>query len=173
MDILISLFWRFLKIGAFSFGGGYTALSLIEREIVNNAQWLSVEEFLDVLALSQITPGPVGINSATFVGFKIMGIPGSIAATSGVILVSFILVNIVAHYFLKFKDSKIVQAVLTGLKPSIVGIIVTVVIKLGIKTIDSYHEVLIILFVVFMVMKVKLHPILAIFMSAGIGLIIF
>jgi chromate transporter len=173
MDILISLFWRFLKIGAFSFGGGYTALSLIEREIVNNAQWLSVEEFLDVLALSQITPGPVGINSATFVGFKIMGIPGSIAATSGVILVSFIMVNIVAHYFLKFKDSKIVQSVLTGLKPSIVGIIVTVVVKLGMKTIDSYYEILIIVFVVFMVMKVKLHPILAIFMSAGIGLIIF
>jgi len=173
MGILISLFWRFLKIGAFSFGGGYTALSLIEREIVNNAQWLSVEEFLDVLALSQITPGPVGINSATYVGFKIMGIPGAIAATSGVILVSFILVNIVAHYFLKFKDSKIVQSILTGLKPSIVGIIVTVVVKLGIKTINSYREVFIIVFVVFVVMKVKLHPILAIFMSAGIGLIIF
>jgi len=173
MDILISLFLRFLKIGAFSFGGGYTALSLIEREIVNNAQWLTTEEFLDVLALSQITPGPVGINSATFVGFKIMGIPGSIAATTGVILVSFIMVNIVAHYFLKFKDSSIVQSVLTGLKPSIVGIIVTVVVKLGMNTIDSYHEVLIIVFVVFMVMKVKLHPILAIFMSAGIGLIIF
>jgi len=173
MDILISLFWRFLKIGAFSFGGGYTALSLIEREIVNNAGWLTVEEFLDVLALSQITPGPVGINAATFVGFKIMGIPGSIAATTGVIFVSFIMVNIVAHYFLKFKDSTIVQSVLTGLKPSIVGIIVTVVVKLGIKTIDSIYEVIIIVFVVFMVMKVKLHPILAIFMSAGIGLLIF
>lgn len=173
MDILISLFWRFLKIGAFSFGGGYTALSLIEREIVNNAQWITVEEFLDVLALSQITPGPVGINSATFVGFKIMGIPGSIAATSGVILVSFILVNIVAHYFLKFRDSKIVQSILTGLKPSIVGIIVTVVVKLGIKTISGFYEIFIIAFVLFIVMKVKLHPILAIFMSAGIGLIIF
>jgi len=173
MAILISLFWRFLKIGAFSFGGGYTALSLIEREIVNNAQWISTKEFLDVLALSQITPGPVGINAATFVGFKIMGIPGSIAATLGVILVSFVLVIIVAHYFLKFKDSKIVKSILMGLKPSIIGIIVTVVVKLGIKTINSFHEIFIILFVLFIVMKVKLHPILAIFMSAVIGLIIF
>jgi chromate transporter len=173
MDILIELFFKFMKIGAFSYGGGYTALSLIEREIVNNSHWLTTEEFLDVLALSQITPGPVGINASTYVGYKIMGFSGAVVATVGVVIVSFIMVNIVAHYFLKFKDSKIVKSVLLGLKPAIIGMIITVAYKLGVKTISDYKDILIILIVIISVTKFKVHPIIAIFASASIGLLIF
>lgn len=173
MAILIKLFLEFLKIGAFSYGGGYTALSLIEREIVHNNGWLTVQEFLDVLALAQITPGPVGINSATFVGFKIAGIPGSIVSTTGIVLVSFLLVVIIAHFYLKFKELKIIQSILLGLKPAIIGIIATVVYRLSGQTIHSIKEVAIVLLVVIGVIKMKVHPILAIFISAGLGFLLY
>jgi len=175
MDIamLSKLFLKFLNIGAFSYGGGYTALSLIEREIVHNSHWLTTEEFMDVLALSQITPGPVGINASTYVGYKIMGMSGAVVATFSVVLVSFIIVNIVAHYFLKFRDSKIVKSILLGLKPAIIGIILTVTYKLGLQTIKDYKDVLIIFLVVVSVTKFKVHPIIAIFSSALLGIVLF
>ncbi|MEA1975535.1 MAG: chromate transporter [Bacillota bacterium] len=173
MDTLIDLFLKFMKIGAFSYGGGYTALSLIEREIVHNSNYLTTDEFLDVLALSQITPGPVGINASTYVGYKIMGFSGAIVATIAVVIVSFILVIIVAHYFLKFRDSKIIESILLGLKPAIIGMILTVTYKLGMKTISDYKDILIICLVVISVTKFKVHPIIAIFSSALIGLAIY
>lgn len=173
MELLIKLFLKFVKIGAFSFGGGYTALSLMERELVNNGHWLEMEEFLDVLALSQITPGPVGINASTYVGFKLMGVKGAIFATIGVIIVSFILVNIVAHFFLKFRESNIVKSILIGLKPAILGIIVTVVLKIGKVSIKGIREVFIVSIVMYLLIKVKLHPILVIFLSGLSGLILY
>ena len=173
MDILIDLFLKFMKIGAFSYGGGYTALSLIEREIVHNSNYLTTDEFLDVLALSQITPGPVGINASTYVGYKIMGLSGAIVATIAVVIISFILVIIVAHYFLKFRDSKIIESILLGLKPAIIGMILTVTYKLGIKTIRDYKDILIISLVLISVTKLKVHPIVAIFGSVLIGLAIY
>ena len=104
MSILIKIFLSFLKIGAFSFGGGYAMLPLIEREIVNNHNWITFKEFIDIIGISQMTPGPIAINSATFVGFKVSGILGSIAATLGVISFSFILVSIANHYILNLKN---------------------------------------------------------------------
>ena len=104
--ILLELFTAFLKIGAFGFGGGYAMLPLIEREIVTNNQWISYREFIDIIGISQMTPGPVAINSATFVGYKVAGIWGSVVATLGVVSFSFILVTIASHYIIKFKESR-------------------------------------------------------------------
>ena len=101
MSILIQIFLSFLKIGAFSFGGGYAMLPLIEREIVNNHNWITYKEFVDIVGISQMTPGPIAINSATFVGFKVSGILGSITGTLGVVTFSFILVSIANHYIIK------------------------------------------------------------------------
>lgn len=173
MNILIKLFWNFLKIGAFSYGGGYTALSLIEREIVSRLNWLSYPEFLDVMAVSQITPGPIGINSATYTGFKIAGIGGAFVSTFGVVLVSFVLVIVIAHYFFQFKDSKVVKAVLYSLRPAILGIIITVVINLGKVTIVGIKEAIITLVVVVALIKFERHPIVMIFLSGVIGIFIF
>ena len=96
MEILIKLFWAFLKIGTFSFGGGYAMLPFIQKEVVESNGWISMSEFTDIIGISQMTPGPVAINSATFVGYKIDGVLGSIFATLGVVTTSFILVTIIS-----------------------------------------------------------------------------
>lgn len=103
MEILIKLFWAFLKIGTFSFGGGYAMLPFIQKEVVESNGWISMSEFTDIIGISQMTPGPVAINSATFVGYKIDGVLGSIFATLGVVTTSFILVTIISKILNKFK----------------------------------------------------------------------
>ena len=111
MNILVSLFLTFLKIGTFSFGGGYAMIPFMQREIIENHNWISNNVFMDIIGISQMTPGPVSINSATFIGFKVSGILGSVAATLGVVTTSFILVSIASKAMEKFKESKVWGAV--------------------------------------------------------------
>ena len=94
--IYIQLFFSFLQVGLFSFGGGYAAMPLIQGQVVTMHQWLSMSEFTDLITISQMTPGPIAVNSATFVGIKVAGLPGAIAATAGCILPSCILVTVIA-----------------------------------------------------------------------------
>ena len=91
MMLLLKLFWSFLQIGLFTFGGGYAMLPLIQREIIDVNGWLTMEQFLDIVAVAEMTPGPIAINSATFVGYRVAGVLGSFAATFGVVLPSFII----------------------------------------------------------------------------------
>ena len=93
MNILFQLFFSFSKIGAFAFGGGYAMLPLIEHEIVINHHWITYNEFIDIIGISQMTPGPIAINASTFVGYKVGGVLGSITGTIGVVTISFILVD--------------------------------------------------------------------------------
>lgn len=95
--IYLQLFWSFLQIGMFSFGGGYAAMPLIQEQVVNQNGWLSVAEFTDLVTISQMTPGPIAVNSATFVGIKIAGLPGALAATLGCILPSCVIVTGLAY----------------------------------------------------------------------------
>ena len=118
------LWWVYLKIGIFGFGGGYAMLSLIQYEVVDKHQWLSLQEFTDVVAISQMTPGPIGINSATYIGYTVTGnVWGSIIATIAVCLPSFLLVLLISYFFAKFKNNKYVAAAFTGLRPMTVGLI--------------------------------------------------
>jgi len=121
--LLWQLFLSFLKIGAFSFGGGYAVLPLIEEEIVHNQQWLTSLEYSDLLTISQMTPGPISINGASFVGTKLAGIPGSIVATLGCITPSIIIVSFLAWLYFKYKERGLIQGVLSGLRPAVVGLI--------------------------------------------------
>ncbi len=105
--IYIQLFLSFLQIGLFSFGGGYAAMPLIQNQVVDTYHWLSMTEFTDLITISQMTPGPIAINSATFVGMKIADIPGAVIATLGCILPSCILVTILAYVYIKYKHLKI------------------------------------------------------------------
>ena len=107
--ILLQLFLSFLQIGAFSFGGGYAAVPLIQSLIVTQHGWLSMSEFTDLITISQMTPGPIAINSATFVGIKIAGTPGAIAATLGCILPSCIIVTLIARLYLKYRKLDLLQ----------------------------------------------------------------
>ena len=121
--IFLQLFFSFLQIGLFSFGGGYAAMPLIQGQVVQGHSWLSMSEFTDLITLSQMTPGPIAVNSATFVGSKIAGIPGALAATFGCILPSCILVTLLAKLYLKYREMAMLQGILHSLRPAVVAMI--------------------------------------------------
>ena len=121
--MLIKLFISFFKMGLFSFGGGYAALALIQQEVVVENGWLAVGEFNDLITISQMTPGPIALNSATFVGQRLAGFPGSLAATIGCILPSAIIVGSLSYFYKKYKDLDLMTDVLKFLRPAIVVMI--------------------------------------------------
>ena len=131
--IYLQLFLSFLKIGAFSFGGGYAALPLIQGQVVKTHSWLSMSEFTDLITISQMTPGPIAVNSATFVGEKIAGIPGALCATAGYILPSCIIVTVIAKIYLKWRNMELFQGVLGSLRPAVVALIASAGISILIK----------------------------------------
>ena len=119
----LELFWCFLKVGLFSFGGGYASMPLIQEQVVSSHGWLSMGEFTDLVTISQMTPGPIAINSATFVGIKIAGIPGALVSTIGCILPSCIIVMLIAKLYLKYRTVNMLQSVLNSLRPAVVAMI--------------------------------------------------
>lgn len=121
--IWFQLFLSFLQIGLFSFGGGYAAMPLIQEQIVNIHGWLDMDQFTDLITISQMTPGPIAINSATFVGIRIGGIPGALVATLGCILPSCIIVTLLAKLYLKYQKLDVLQSVLNSLRPAVVALI--------------------------------------------------
>ena len=121
--IYLQLFWSFLQIGALSFGGGYAAVPLIEAQIVSNRAWLRMTEFANLITIAEMTPGPIAINAATFVGTKIAGIPGALCATFGCILPSCVLVTFIARLYLKYRSLSAFQTVLSTLRPAVVAMI--------------------------------------------------
>jgi len=121
--IYLKIFWSFFQIGLFSIGGGYAAMPLIQEQVVNMHNWLSMSEFADVITISQMTPGPIAINCATFVGTRIAGIPGAIVATLGCVFPSCIIVLFLAYLYYKYKKLSIVQGVLNGLRPAVIAMI--------------------------------------------------
>lgn len=121
--IYLKLFWSFFQIGLFSIGGGYAALPLIKHQVVELNHWLSMGEFADVITISQMTPGPIAINAASFVGIRISGLTGAVVATAGCVLPSCIIVLILATIYYKYRGLSTVQGVLNGLRPAVVALI--------------------------------------------------
>lgn len=124
MDMVyLQLFLSFLQIGLLSFGGGYAALPLIREQVVTVNGWLTMGEFTDLITISQMTPGPIAINAATFVGTRIGGTGGAIAATFGCVLPSCVIVTILAAFYLKYRNMKLFQGILNSLRPAVVAMI--------------------------------------------------
>ncbi len=123
MMLLLELFWRFFQIGLFSFGGGYAVLPLIRQHLVDSAGWISLQEFTDIVAISQMTPGPIALNAATFVGVRVAGIGGGVIATLGCITPSCIIVLLLARWFFKYRDLHLMQSILRGLRPAVAAMI--------------------------------------------------
>lgn len=128
--MFILLFLTFLKIGAFTFGGGHAMIPLIQQEVLN-LNWLTLEELINFIAISESTPGPFAVNIATFVGFEQGGIIGALLATIGVIIASFVIILFVAKYLDKYKENKIVKYCMQGLEPVIIGLIGAAIISTG------------------------------------------
>ena len=180
--IFLELFWTIFTIGAFTFGGGYAMLPLI-REAVANKGWLSDQALVDFIAVSESTPGPFAVNIATYVGAETAGILGSVCATLGVVLPSFCIILLVARCFTKFRQSRIVQGMLSGLKPAVVGLIGAAALSIG-KTVffpegmstavfaDVHLYVSLAIFLLATVLALKkVNPILVICLSAVLGIV--
>lgn len=123
--ILFELFWSFVQIGLFSFGGGYAAMPFIQEQVVQNRGWLTMNEFVDVVTISQMTPGPIAINAATFVGTRVYGFAGSVIATIGVVTPSIIIVLTLAYLYYKYNELLVIKGALKGLRPVVVSLIAT------------------------------------------------
>lgn len=137
--IFLKLFWTFFKIGLFGFGGGYGMLSLIQMETVHNHHWLTSAEFTNIVAISQMTPGPIGINSATYCGFtaihntgmgNALSVLGSLVATFSLVLPSFVLMILISKMFMRYMKARVVQSVFDGLRPTVVSLLAAATIML-------------------------------------------
>lgn len=190
--IYLKLLFTFLKIGLFSFGGGYAMIPMIEREIEGNG-WLNSSEFFDIVAIAEMTPGPIAVNSATFVGYKTAGFLGGFAATLGVAIPSLILILVISRYFFKFRDHPLNATMFYGIRPVIAGLITVAAVfvsetaifrgklskKLFLQLLDDPIKAIniggIFIFAVSFIMlkKTKIHPILIIALSGGLGILVF
>ena len=179
--IYLQLFLSFLQIGLFSFGGGYAAMPLIQEQIVDTHGWLSMSEFTDLITISQMTPGPIAINSATFVGIKIAGLAGAAVATAGCILPSCVIVILLAKIYLKYRNVKTFQSVLDSLRPAVVAMIAAA----GVSILTSafwqnadkiilaetdWSMALIFLICLVLLIKVKWNPILVMLLAGAMKL---
>lgn len=173
------IYWQlicvYLKIGVFGFGGGYAMLSLIQFEIVERYHWLTLQQFTDVVAISQMTPGPIGINSATYIGYTVTGnIWGAVIATVAVCLPSFLMVLFISYFFVKFKNNKYVNAAMSGLLPMSVALIgAAALLLMNEDNFIDYKSILIFVVAFFLTWKYKVHPILMILLAGEMGFFLF
>lgn len=184
--IYLQLFLSYLKIGFFGFGGGYAMLSLIQNEVVVQHQWMTNAQFADIVAVSQITPGPIAINSATYVGYSVgvqtghlwCGILGSVIATFAVCLPSLTVMLVLTRFFLRLKGNAVLAGAMSGMKPVVIGMIASAALLLmfpasheGESFIDGWSWAIFGLCVVASARKV--NPILLILLSAAAGIVIY
>ena len=173
--IFLKLFFTFFKIGLFNFGGGYAMISFIQNEVVHKQVWLSTAEFTDIVAISQVTPGPVGINMATYTGYSVtQSVWGAAVATLAVCLPSFILMVFISKFFLKYRHTKIVEDIFKGLRPTIVGLIAAAALVLcNAENIVDYTSILLLAGTFLAVWKYKAGPIFVLVASGVLGLILY
>lgn len=181
--IWLQLFYVYLKIGIFGFGGGYAMLSLIQADVVDRYGWISSQEFTDIVAISQMTPGPIGINSATYIGYTAihnagyspaMAVFGSCLTTFAVCLPSFLLVLAISYAFAKFRNNKYVAAAFYGLRPAMVGLIAAAALLLmNSENVIDYKSFLIFGAAFILTWKFKINPILMIILAGIAGMVLY
>lgn len=185
MELYLQLYWSFFKIGLFSIGGGYASLPLIEREIVDYHKWIDLATFTDIITISQMTPGPIAINTSTFVGIQVAGILGAIVATLGCVTPSIIIVLFLAKIYVKYKNVSVLSNVLYFLRPAVIaligaaGISIVYLAFFGTKNLELHNIKLnyisVVLFVISMILlrKFKIGPIYVMISCGIIGMIIY
>jgi len=167
------LFWTFFKIGSFTFGGGFAMIPLIEREIVNRKGWISQDEMIDILAISQSFPGAVAINSAIFIGRKIGGYSGALFSLLGVTIPSFFIIIMVAKLFLYFRTIGAVQAAFSAISSAVVALLIFTAVRIGKTCIRDRISALIAILALSLLLITDLHPIYVIIIGILTGLTIY
>lgn len=172
MKFYLQLFWSFFKIGAFTIGGGYAMIPLIEQEVVGRRHWISPDEFSDTLTLAQSAPGPVSINSAVFVGYKLRGMTGVLTTVLGTVIPSFVVILVIAIFFSNIKDNQVIERIFGGLRPAVVALIVVPVVNMLKNKGFAWNIVLIAIAAAVAVAWLKISPVLVIIV-AGTGGIVY
>lgn len=178
--IYLQLFLSFLQIGALSFGGGYASMPLIEAQIVTSHGWLTMTEFSNLVTIAEMTPGPIAVNAATFVGTKVAGVLGALVATAGCILPACVLVMLIARLYLKYRNLTVLQSVLGSLRPAVVAMIASAGLTIlmnafwGSRTVvlANTNYVMVAIFVLSFVLlrKTKLSPIAVMVLAGALNL---
>ncbi|HHW98073.1 MAG TPA: chromate transporter [Firmicutes bacterium] len=171
--ILLKLLFTFAFIGSLAFGGGYVMIPLIDSQVVEKLGWLTSTEFADIVAIAEMTPGPIAINTATYVGFKMAGVLGSVVATTGVVAPSFIIVMILAKLVNRFSKSPYLQWALSGVRPVVVGLIASAAWSFGAKTLVDLKSWILAGAMLLALAKTKINPILLILASFILGILFF
>jgi len=171
MKKLLNMFLTFFKIGAFTFGGGYAMIPLIETEVVDKKQWLSKEDFLDIIVISQTFPGALAVNSSIFIGYRISGLLGAIIGLLGVVLPSFFIILIIAAFFMKFRDYYYVDLIFKGISAAVPMLILIAVVSLSKSLKKSYANLIIILISMASILFLNVHPVIVILLSGLYGII--
>lgn len=184
--IYLELFLVYFQIGLFSFGGGYAAMPLIQSLVVEGKGWLTMAQYSDLVTIAEMTPGPIAVNSATFVGQKIAGFPGALVCTLGCVLPSLLIVLGLAYLYTKYRELKVVKSVLNSLRPAVVamiagaGLTILLLALWGTSEINQIHftqirwiELSIFVLSLVLLRKFKVGPIAVIFLSAVIGVVLY
>lgn len=181
----IKLFFIFFKIGLFSIGGGLATLPFLQ-DLADKYDWITSKELIDMIAISESTPGPIGINTATFVGYKAAGVFGGIITTLGIVTPSIIIIILIAHYFKKFNEKPLVKGAFFGIRPAVTGLIASVcfeIIRISILNLEKFNisknildvinikETILFAVVLYLIYKYKKHPILYIAGAALVGMV--
>jgi len=172
MSALLQLFVSFFTIGLFSFGGGYAILSFLQQEVERRG-WMTTERFVDLIAISQSTPGPISINMATFVGYQVGAVPGALVATLAVVLPGMGLMILLALFFFHFYERPTTQAMFRGLRPAVVGLVAAAAWQIGSVSMVSWAAVGISASCILLIAKWRLHPIFLVIGSAIAGILFF
>lgn len=185
MSLVLKLFFSFIQVGLFSVGGGYAAIPLIQNQIVEVHKLLTMAEFTDLITIAEMTPGPISINSATFVGTRLAGVPGAVICTLGCVIPSFFICLALAHFYYKYRNFSGVQTVLSALRPAVVALIASAglsILLLGIFQSDKHSVYLpdfrtvefgLFIGALFLLRKYKLSAISVIFGTGVVGTIIY
>lgn len=183
--IFLRLFFIFFKIGLFSIGGGLATLPFLQ-DLTENYDWMTSKELIDMIAISESTPGAIGINTATFVGYKAAGVFGGVITTLGLVTPSIIIIVLIAHYFKRFNEKPLVQGAFFGIRPAVTGLIASVcfeVIRISILNIERFNlskniidiinlkETALFVIMIYLIYRYKKHPILYIAGAAVVGII--
>ncbi len=173
MKTLVKLFLSYFKIGAFSFGGGYAMLPLIQKEMIETHGWMTRAEFHDIVAISEMTPGPIAINTATFLGYKVSKLPGAIVATLAVALPSFIVLSLIFYFINKFKESSYIDWIFSGLRPIVLGLIGAAAITVGRGSFVDIKSVIIAIAAFYLITFKKMNPIIGLVLAGVTGILLY
>ena len=169
-EYVIKIIYHLFKIGAFTFGGGFAMIPIIQQEMVEKNNWIKDEDFLDIISVAQSAPGPIAVNASVYVGYKIKGLPGALVAAGGTVLPSFLTILLIAIFFSRFSENIIIQKIFLGIRPAVVALILSAIYGLLKSSRLNRGQLLLALTSFFIIVFLDLNPIYMIILGIAISI---